>query len=49
MKERALFVLPQERWEALRAALDRPPQVHPRLRRLFAERTVLEEAKPEGK
>jgi uncharacterized protein (DUF1778 family) len=36
------FVLSPEKWKEFTAALDRPAQIKPRLRRLFAERTALE-------
>lgn len=36
------FALPADQWKAFVAALDRPAQAKPRLRRLFAERSVLE-------
>jgi uncharacterized protein (DUF1778 family) len=35
-----------EQWEAFVAALDRPVQLKPRLRRLFKEPSVLEEPRP---
>ena len=36
------FVLDTDQWKAFVAALDRPAQVKPRLRRLFAEPSILE-------
>jgi uncharacterized protein (DUF1778 family) len=36
------FVLTPEQWNAFVVALDRPPQSKPRLRRLFAEPSVLD-------
>ncbi len=40
------FTLNAEQWEAFVAALDRPVQLKPRLRRLFKEPSVLEEPRP---
>lgn len=36
------FSLDSDQWKAFVAALDRPAQVKPRLRRLFSEPSVLE-------
>ena len=36
------FILNAEQWDAFVAALDRPVQARPRLRRLFREPSVLE-------
>lgn len=36
------FSLPPAKWRAFLEALDRPAKVHPRLLRLFAEPTILE-------
>ncbi len=43
LADRQSFQLDGERWEALVAALDAPPQVHPRLARLLQEPSVLEQ------
>ena len=52
LADRQSFQLDPERWEAFVAALDAPPQVHPRLARLLQEPSVLElsvvEAPPAG-
>ncbi len=42
LADRQSFQLDGERWEALVAALDAPPQVHPRLVRLLQEPSLLE-------
>lgn len=42
LADRQSFQLDGERWEALVAALDAQPQVHPRLARLLQEPSVLE-------
>ena len=42
LADRQSFQLDEERWEAFVAALDAPPQVHPRLARLLREPSVLE-------
>ncbi|MFW6730834.1 MAG: DUF1778 domain-containing protein [Synechococcus sp.] len=43
LADRQTFQLDGERWQALVAALDAPPQVHPRLARLLQEPSVLEQ------
>jgi len=40
------FVLDDKQWKAFTAALDRPAQPKPRLRRLFAEPSILEKKRP---
>lgn len=42
LAEERHFAVSGEKWKAFTAALERPAQVKPRLRRLFAERTVIE-------
>ena len=42
LAEQRGFLLNTEQWNAFVAALDRPVQVKPRLRRLFTEPSVLE-------
>lgn len=42
LADRSVFLLPSDRWKAFVKALDRPPQVRPKLRKLFAESTVLD-------
>lgn len=42
LAEERHFAVSDERWRAFTAALERPAQVKPRLRRLFAERAVTE-------
>lgn len=37
------FLLNADQWNAFVAALDRPPQPRPRLHRLFAEPSILEQ------
>ncbi len=37
LSDRTRFVVNDRQWKAFLEALDRPPQVKPRLRRLFAE------------
>jgi uncharacterized protein (DUF1778 family) len=44
LADRQSFQLDPERWEAFVAALDAPPQVHPRLARLLQESSVVEQA-----
>ncbi|MCP9808708.1 DUF1778 domain-containing protein [Cyanobium sp. HWJ4-Hawea] len=44
LADRQSFQLDGERWEALVAALDAPPQMHPRLARLLQEPSVLEQS-----
>jgi hypothetical protein len=42
------FDLDLKVWDAFNRALDRPPQVEPRLQRLFAESTILEKSGRRG-
>jgi len=42
LADRQSFQLDPERWEAFVAALDAPPQMHPRLARLLQEPSVVE-------
>ena len=42
LADRQTFQLDGEQWDAFVAALDAPPQVHPRLARLLQEPSVLE-------
>lgn len=42
LADRQSFQLDGERWEAFMAALDAPPQLHPRLARLLQEPSVME-------
>jgi uncharacterized protein (DUF1778 family) len=42
LAEQRLFLLTDEQWEQFRAALDRPVQDKPRLRKLLSETGVLE-------
>ncbi len=42
LADRQSFQLNREQWEAFVAALDAPPQRHPRLARLLQEPSVLE-------
>ncbi|QGM99740.1 DUF1778 domain-containing protein [Methylocystis parvus] len=37
LSDRRVFILDEERWVALRAALDAPPRRQPRLEKLFSE------------
>ena len=52
LADRQSFQLDPEQWEVFVAALDAPPQVHPRLARLLQEPSVVElsgvEAPPAG-
>ena len=52
LADRQSFQLEPEQWEVFVAALDAPPQVHPRLARLLQEPSVVElivvEAPPAG-
>jgi uncharacterized protein (DUF1778 family) len=41
--DQAHFVLSKDKWNEFLKALDRPARVKPELRRLFAEKTILEE------
>ncbi|KAF3885561.1 MULTISPECIES: type II toxin-antitoxin system TacA family antitoxin [Nostocales] len=43
LANRHLFVLNDEQWQAFQAALERPPQDKPRLRRLLTEPSVFDE------
>ena len=43
LADRQTFQLDGEQWDAFVAALDAPPQVHPRLARLLQEPSVLEQ------
>ena len=45
LADRRIFTLDAKRWDAFVAALDAPPRRHPRLKRLFRERSVFD-AKP---
>jgi uncharacterized protein (DUF1778 family) len=40
--DRRVFALDPERWQAFVAALDAPPQRHPRMQRLLQEPSVFE-------
>ncbi|QXX75906.1 DUF1778 domain-containing protein [Methylovirgula sp. HY1] len=42
LADRRVFTLDAERWEAFVAALDAPPRRHPRLERLFREKSVFD-------
>ncbi|MHB8886432.1 MAG: type II toxin-antitoxin system TacA family antitoxin [Methylovirgula sp.] len=42
LADRRVFTLDAERWEAFVAALDAPPHRHPRLERLFREKSVFD-------
>ncbi|MFM7551060.1 MAG: DUF1778 domain-containing protein [Cyanobacteriota bacterium] len=44
LSDRRSFQLDEEQWEAFAAALDAPPQVHPRLARLLQEPSVMEQS-----
>jgi uncharacterized protein (DUF1778 family) len=46
LADSAIFSLNAEQWGAFVAALDRPVQPRPRLQRLFAEPSVLEQQQP---
>jgi uncharacterized protein (DUF1778 family) len=41
--DQAHFVLSKDKWNQFLKALDRPARVKPELRKLFAEKTILEE------
>ncbi|KEF42169.1 MAG: hypothetical protein ER33_07355 [Cyanobium sp. CACIAM 14] len=43
LPDRQSFQLDSEQWEAFGAALDAPPQEHPRMVRLLQEPSVLEQ------
>jgi uncharacterized protein (DUF1778 family) len=40
--DQTVFALTPRKWKAFIEALDRPPQPKPRLKKLFAEKTILE-------
>ncbi len=42
LADRQVFMLDDERWAALRAALDAPPRRQPRIERLFEERSFFD-------
>ena len=42
LADRRVFALDSKSWEAFIAALDAPPQRHPRLERLFSESSVFD-------
>lgn len=42
LANRRLFMLDDEQWQAFQAALDRPPQDLPRLRRLLSEPSIFD-------
>lgn len=42
LADQRVFLLPPDRWKAFVEALDRPAEVRPKLRELFAESTVLD-------
>jgi uncharacterized protein (DUF1778 family) len=42
LADRHIFTLERKKWDAFVAALDAPPRRHPRLERLFRERSVLD-------
>lgn len=42
LADRRVFALDPERWQAFVAALDAPPQRHPRMQRLLQEPSVFE-------
>lgn len=44
LADRRVFALPEDRWEAFVDVLERPARELPRLRKLFEESTVLDEA-----
>jgi len=44
LADRQSFQLDPEQWEVFVAALDAPPQVHPRLARLLQEPSVVEQS-----
>lgn len=45
LAEQQHFILPESQWKAFVKALDRPPQVKPRLRSLLSKPSVLEKVK----
>lgn len=48
LADRQSFQLDGEQWETFVAALDAPPQLHPRLARLLQEQSVLEQPAAAG-
>ena len=44
LADRRSFQLDPEQWDAFMAALDAPPQLHPRLARLLQEPSVVEQS-----
>jgi len=42
LADQTRFVLDERRWKRFMAALDRPPQVIPQIRKLFSERPIAE-------
>jgi uncharacterized protein (DUF1778 family) len=48
LADRQSFQLDPEQWEVFVAALDAPPQVHPRLARLLQEPSLLEQVSAGG-
>ena len=42
LADRRVFTLDSKKWDAFVAALDAPPQRHPRLKRLFREPSVFD-------
>lgn len=42
LADRRVFILDRKTWDAFVAALDAPPRRHPRLERLFRERSVFD-------
>ncbi len=48
LADRQSFQLDGQQWEAFVAALDAPPQLHPRLARLLQEPSVLEQPAAAG-
>lgn len=42
LADRRIFALDTKRWDAFVAALDAPPRRHPRLDRLFREKSVFD-------
>ena len=41
LADRQHFILTPEKWDAFMVALDKPPRLNPRLKRLFAEPSIL--------
>lgn len=48
LADRQSFQLDEEQWESFVAALDAPPQPHPRMARLLQEPSVLEQSAAGG-